>query len=102
MPFVLEVGAAWLAIINVIAFTAFAVDKQLAVEGRGRIPERDLLSLAMLGGSVGAIAAQQMMRHKTRKEPFRSRLRAVALSQAGLVAVIVASIAVLALQTPAS
>ena len=64
----------YLFIINVITFVAFACDKRAAELGRRRISERDLLTLAFIGGTPGALVAQQMLRHKTRKEPFRSTL----------------------------
>ncbi len=78
---------AYLAIINLAAFWALASDKRKAAAGLRRTPERELLGLALLGGSAGAIAAQQMFRHKTRKEPFRTLLWLTAVVQvAGLAA----------------
>jgi uncharacterized membrane protein YsdA (DUF1294 family) len=67
------VGLALLAM-NGGAFLAFWWDKQLAKAGSWRIRESTLLWLALLGGSVGAISAKQLFRHKTRKEPFRTTL----------------------------
>ena len=64
----------YLFIINVITCATFADDKRAAELGRRRISERDLLTLAFIGGTPGALIAQQMLRHKTRKEPFRSTL----------------------------
>ena len=64
----------YLFIINVITYVTFAGDKRAAELGRRRISERDLLTLAFIGGTPGALIAQQMLRHKTRKEPFRSTL----------------------------
>ena len=74
-------AAAYLVIINLAAFAAFASDKHRAIRGAGRIPESTLLNLALLGGTSGAIAAQQLLRHKTRKEPFRTTLWLVAGAQ---------------------
>lgn len=77
---------AWLAAINLLTLVAFAGDKRAAVRGRRRTPERTLLWMALLGGSPAAIAAQKLLRHKTRKEPFRTLLLATACAQAILLA----------------
>ena len=79
----LEVFAAYLLTINAMTVAAFVVDKRAAERGAPRIPERRLLALALLGGTPGALAAQQLLRHKTRKEPFRRRLWTIAIVQAG-------------------
>ena len=49
-----------------------------AIDDARRVPERTLLNLALIGGAPGAVAAQQMLRHKTRKEPFRTQLWLIA------------------------
>jgi uncharacterized membrane protein YsdA (DUF1294 family) len=69
----------YLLLANLCAFAAFAIDKAAAENGRWRIPENTLLALAAIGGSLGALIGQQVMRHKTRKQPFRSILIAIAL-----------------------
>jgi uncharacterized membrane protein YsdA (DUF1294 family) len=66
--------AAILLLVNVVTFLAFWRDKEAARAGEWRVPERTLLGLALVGGSLGAILAQRLLRHKTRKEPFRSML----------------------------
>lgn len=70
-------------VLNVWAFFAFWQDKQRAIHARRRTSEKDLLTLAFFGGSVGAIAAQQLFRHKTRKQPFATYLVLIAAGQAG-------------------
>jgi len=72
----------YLAVVNVVAFAAMGWDKSCAERGARRISERDLLTLAALGGGPGAIAAQQLFRHKTRKQPFGSWLYGIVVIQA--------------------
>ncbi|WP_111561321.1 DUF1294 domain-containing protein [Rhizobium sp.] len=62
---------------NGLVFTIYFIDKQAARYGQWRISEKTLLTLAFLAGSPGAVSAQQLLRHKTRKEPFRSELMAI-------------------------
>lgn len=59
-------------ITSVVAFAAYRIDKTAAQKGRWRIPEATLHLLALIGGWPGALIAQQLLRHKTRKQPFRS------------------------------
>lgn len=63
--------------VNLAAFAAFAIDKRRAARRAWRVPERQLLALAGAGGGLGAVAAQRLLRHKTVKEPFASRLRLI-------------------------
>lgn len=76
--------------VNGAAFLAFWRDKRLASAGARRIPERMLLWLAFAGGSLGVVTAQHLFRHKTRKEPFRSQLYAIAALHALALATLVA------------
>jgi uncharacterized membrane protein YsdA (DUF1294 family) len=69
--------ALYLLILNGVAFAAFAVDKRAAIAGTRRVPEDRLLAVAFLGGSIGAKLAQMILRHKTRKEPFRQQLNGI-------------------------
>lgn len=75
------IPAAFVAI-NLVTFTMFALDKALAQREVRRVRESTLLWLALLGGTPGAYAARSLFRHKTRKQPFSTRLLAIALVQA--------------------
>jgi uncharacterized membrane protein YsdA (DUF1294 family) len=70
--------------VNLWTMLRFWQDKQRAQAGERRIPERDLLGLAVIGGSPGALLARKLFRHKTRKEPFSTHLQLIIALQAGL------------------
>ena len=82
----LELLAYYLIAINFAAFAAFGIDKMRAVaigprRGKRRTSEADLLSLAFVGGTLGAYAGRAVFRHKTRKQPFSSHLHTIAILQ---------------------
>ena len=60
----------YLSVINFTTWAAYGLDKGRAKSGKWRIPERTLLLLALIGGSLGALAGMIMFRHKTRKPKF--------------------------------
>jgi len=66
----------WFAVAYVgfsaVAFLAYALDKSAAVAGRRRSSEQSLLLLGLAGGWPGGLAAQQLLRHKSKKASFRS------------------------------
>jgi uncharacterized membrane protein YsdA (DUF1294 family) len=67
--------------INFFTFAVFAIDKVKAEKGLWRVQESTLLTLALLGGTPGAYAGRAAFRHKTRKQPFSSRLHTIAVLQ---------------------
>ena len=60
----------YLIIINALAFLIMLIDKEKAKANKWRIPERTLMGLAALGGSVGTLLAMQIVRHKTKHAKF--------------------------------
>lgn len=63
----------WLYLgLSPITFIAYAVDKTCAGADLRRTPESTLHVLALLGGWPGALFAQQYLRHKSIKQPFRT------------------------------
>ncbi|TFC90897.1 MULTISPECIES: DUF1294 domain-containing protein [Cryobacterium] len=80
--------AAFYLVLSVACFVVYAVDKSAAVAARWRVPENTLLLLGLAGGWPGAIVAQQVLRHKTKKASFRSAFwGTVALNVAAFVVV---------------
>lgn len=51
---------------NVIAFFMYGNDKQRAKNHAWRIPERNLLAIAVLGGALGAFLGMRIFHHKTK------------------------------------
>ena len=91
--FILTLGAGYLFVINLSAYCAFYFDKKLAQNNERRISESTLLTLALCGGSAGAISAQHQFRHKTKKQPFKSQLYTIAVLQiVALIALLVPGI----------
>jgi uncharacterized membrane protein YsdA (DUF1294 family) len=70
---------------NAAAYFLFCDDKARAAESRFRISEFRLLLVAACGGGPGAILAQRMIRHKTRKQPFADMLMLIVGIQIGAV-----------------
>lgn len=58
--------------ISIALFVTYATDKSAAQRGAWRTSEASLHLLALLGGWPGALVAQQVFRHKTKKQPFRT------------------------------
>ncbi|MCL6706631.1 DUF1294 domain-containing protein [Pseudomonas sp. R2.Fl] len=75
------------ALYNVVVFCVYWWDKDAARNDLWRVSEATLLGLAFLGGSPGAVAAQRLLRHKTRKEPFRSYLASIVYLHGFVIAV---------------
>ncbi len=62
-----------LLLINLLTLLIYGADKLAARKSWHRIPESTLLLFGLLGGWTGALAGQQLFRHKTQKQPFRTR-----------------------------
>lgn len=60
----------YLLIINALGFLLMRADKARAKKNRWRIPERTLMTVAALGGSLGSLLGMYLFRHKTRHRKF--------------------------------
>lgn len=60
----------YLIVINILTYYIYSRDKNRAVRNEWRIPEGVLLSMALAGGSVGALCGMYHFHHKTRRLPF--------------------------------
>lgn len=75
------VSALYLAAVNLLSFCAYGWDKFCAKRGLWRTPEKSLLFLALLGGSLGAYAGMWFFRHKTLHLTFRFGLPLILAAQ---------------------
>ena len=58
-------------IVSLLTFIMYSVDKSAAQNGDWRTSESTLHFLSLAGGWPGALIAQQKLRHKSKKQPFR-------------------------------
>ncbi len=61
-------------------------DKRRAIKGAWRISEASLLTVAILGGSIGSICGMYAFRHKTRHLKFKLGLPLILILQLLLIA----------------
>ena len=74
-------ASAYLVIINIAAFILYGVDKSAAIKGKSRIPNRVLIGMAVIGGSIGALAGMYAFRHKTKKKYYTITVPVILLVQ---------------------
>ena len=67
--------------VNTIAFVLYGIDKGRARQGKWRIPEKTLLGIAIIGGSIGAFAGMHIFHHKTKHWYFRYGMPVIILVQ---------------------
>jgi uncharacterized membrane protein YsdA (DUF1294 family) len=61
----------YLAAINIIAFFLYGIDKWKARHDKWRVTEARLITISLLGGSLGAYLGMKTWRHKTQHPKFR-------------------------------
>jgi len=57
-------------LMGIITYFIYAIGKNKAKNNEYRISEKALLILSLLGGGIGALIAQQKLRHKNKKLSF--------------------------------
>src|SRR6266704_6069537 len=81
------------AVMSLVCFIAYGLDKRQAGNGGRRVPERTLHLLAFLGGWPGALIGQRQFRHKTQKVSFRIVFWLVVVVHVGIVGAVAYRIA---------
>ena len=75
----------YLLAVNSLTFLLYGIDKYKAKKGRWRIPEATLLTMAAIGGSIGAWAGMRTWHHKTMHKKFKYGIPVIIIMQIALV-----------------
>ena len=79
----------YLAVVNIVTFFLYGIDKWKAKRSKRRVPESTLLWWAALGGSVGALLGMKAYRHKTLHKKFKYGVPAILIAQLVVAGVII-------------
>ena len=91
---IIHIALTYLAVINVVTFFVYGIDKWRSTSGRllptgrkkakqskWRVPEAALLGLAVVGGSIGAWLGMKTWHHKTLHKKFKYGIPAIIIVQ---------------------
>lgn len=76
----------YLLAVNIATFLLYGIDKYKAKKSKWRISEVTLLTMAAIGGSIGAWAAMRLWHHKTMHKKFKYGIPVIIIMQIALVA----------------
>ena len=77
----LHVILIYLVFINLVTFIIYGIDKLKAKRSKWRISEATLLSMAIVGGSIGAWLGMKAWHHKTLHMKFKYGIPVIILLQ---------------------
>ena len=80
----LHIALIYLAVINVVTFFMYGVDKWKAKKSKWRIREIALLGLAVLGDSIGAWLGMKVWHHKPQHNKFKYGVPLIIIAQIAL------------------
>lgn len=86
---VYKIALIYLAVISLISFIVTAWDKFCAKRDMWRVPEKTLLILSALGGSVAMYITMKTIRHKTRHPKFMVGIPVIIFLQAAAIAALI-------------
>ena len=76
----------YLLAVNIATFFLYGIDKYKAKKNQWRISEATLLTMASIGGSIGAWAGMRLWHHKTMHKKFKYGIPLIIIMQIALVA----------------
>lgn len=74
----------FLLAINIATFLLYGIDKYKAKKSKWRISEATLLTMAAIGGSIGAWAGMRLWHHKTMHKKFKYGIPVIIIMQIAL------------------
>ena len=74
----------YLLAVNIVTFLLYGIDKFKAKKGKWRISEATLLTMAAIGGSIGAWAGMRLWHHKTMHKKFKYGIPVIIILQVAL------------------
>ena len=74
----------YLLAINIATFFLYGIDKYKAKNNKWRISEATLLTMAAIGGSIGAWAGMRLWHHKTMHKKFKYGIPIIIILQVAL------------------
>ena len=85
-PEMMNIILYYLLAVNIATFLLYGIDKYKAKKSKWRISEVTLLTMAAIGGSIGAWAAMRLWHHKTMHKKFKYGIPIIIITQIALVA----------------
>lgn len=79
----------YLAVINIVTFFLYGIDKWKAKRTKWRVPESTLLWWAAFGGSICALLGMKIWHHKTLHKKFKYGVPAILIGQLALIGMII-------------
>ena len=76
----------YLLAVNIATFLLYGIDKYKAKKSKWRISEATLLTMAAIGGSIGAWAGMRLWHHKTMHKKFKYGIPLIIIMQIALLA----------------
>ena len=76
----------YLLAVNIATFLLYGIDKYKAKKNQWRISEATLLTMAAIGGSIGAWVGMRLWHHKTMHKKFKYGIPVIIIMQIALVA----------------
>ena len=74
----------YLLAVNIATFFLYGIDKYKAKKNQWRISEATLLTMASIGGSIGAWAGMRLWHHKTMHKKFKYGIPVIIMMQIAL------------------